>query len=308
LPHPHLATEQFHPLPQADQAEAPTPAGRRARTVVGDLHAHGRAAHADGQRRVRVGAGVLDDVGQSFLDSAEHGQAADRVQLGDRLVDVAWCDTEPECALHGTGIRATVAELFARAENGELPGLDPAALTQRIVAPLTQPNLPAVAEEIARLAGTAPTAPGAPPAAEPAGLTPLPIFIQCADNTNRTATFADAEALRARQRAVAPDVRQTAFGIASLCVNPPIPATNPQRPLHAPGAPPVLVMNSRYDASTPHAGARRVAGQLDRAVLVTYDGMGHGAANRSDCTRKLLSGYLADRELPAPDTHCPATA
>jgi pimeloyl-ACP methyl ester carboxylesterase len=178
--------------------------------------------------------------------------------------------------LHGTDIRATVADLFTRADNGALPGLDPSALTQRIVAPLTQPNLPAVADEIARLAATAPPA---ATGADPAGLTPLPIFIQCADNTNRTSTHADAEALRARIRAVAPDVRETAFGIASLCVNPPNAATNPQRPLHVRDAPPIMVMNSRHDASTPHQGAQRVAGQIDRAVLVTYDGMGHGAAS-----------------------------
>jgi pimeloyl-ACP methyl ester carboxylesterase len=136
----------------------------------------------------------------------------------------------------------------------------------------------------------------------------LPIYIQCADNVNRTASFADAERLRVRSLAVAPDVRKTAFGIASLCVNPPRPATNPQRPLHADGAPPIMVMNSRYDASTPHEGARRVVEQLDRAVLVTYDGMGHGAANRGDCTRNLLYRYLTERRLPAPDTHCPAAA
>lgn len=171
--------------------------------------------------------------------------------------------------------------------------------------PLTQPNLPAVADEIARLAARPQDRP-ARSDGEAAELIPLPIFIQCADNENRFASFAQAEAVRARSRAVAPDVRQTAFGIASLCINPPVPATNPQRPLHAPEAPPIMVMNSRYDASTPHDGARRVAEQLDRSVLVTFDGMGHGTATRGECIGNLMYRYLTERRLPAPDTHCPA--
>jgi pimeloyl-ACP methyl ester carboxylesterase len=266
-------------------------------TVVGQMYAE-LFPH-------RIRTLVLDGVFDHSVDSDEFAVTGARAaqQSFDRFVD--WCDGEPSCALHGTDIRATVADLFRRAENGNLPGVDPSGLTRRLVAPLTQPNLPAVADEIARLAAAAPGKPAA--AGDPsAELTPLPIFIQCADNENETASFADAERLRARSRKVAPDVRETAFGIASLCIDPPRPATNPQRPLHADEAPPIMVMNSRFDASTPHAGARRVADQLDGSVLVTYEGMGHGAAPRSDCTKDLLYRYLAERELPASDTRCPA--
>jgi pimeloyl-ACP methyl ester carboxylesterase len=171
------------------------------------------------------------------------------------------------------------------------------------VSPLTQPNLAAVGQEIARLADGTATRRASEPAQE---LIPLPIYIQCADNVNDTDSFAHAERLRALSRIVAPDVRQGAYDVAMLCVNPPTPATNPQRPLHAPGVPPVLVLNSRYDASTPYQGARRVAGQLDGSTLVTYDGLGHGAATRTDCTSDLVYRYLTERQLPPHGTHCPA--
>jgi pimeloyl-ACP methyl ester carboxylesterase len=261
-------------------------------TMIGQMYAE--------QFPHRIRTMVLDSAFDHSVDSGQFAVTGARAAQESFDQFVAWCDTSPDCVLHGTDIRAKVADLFTRAENGTLPGVDPSDLTQRIVAPLTQPNLPATASAIAELSGPAPAA------TRTAGRIPLPIFIQCADNTNQTSTFAAAEALRAQSRAVAPDVRGTPFGIASLCVNPPVPATNPQRPLRVPGAAPIMVMNSRYDASTPYEGARRVATQLDGAVLVTYDGMGHGAATRSDCTKDLTYRYLTERTLPPAGTHCPA--
>lgn len=256
-------------------------------TVVGQMYAE--------RFPNRIRTMTLDAVFDHSVDSDRFAVAGARAaqESFDRFV--SWCDATAECVLHGTDIRATVAGIFARAA-------DPDVVTRRIVPPLTQPNLPATAAAIVELTA----APAAPSSSKSEGLTPLPIYIQCADNVNRTRTFADAQRLAARERQVAPDVRGSAYRIASLCVNPPVPATNPQRPLTAHGTPPVLVMNSRYDASTPHEGARRVAGQLDGAVFVTYDGMGHGAANRTDCTRDVWRRYLIDRVLPADGAHCPA--
>jgi pimeloyl-ACP methyl ester carboxylesterase len=248
----------------------------------------------------RIRTMVLDAVYDHSVDSDRFALTSARAAQASFDRFVAWCDGSPDCALHGTDIRARVAELFTRAENGDLSGVDTAELTYRIVAPLTQPNLPAVAAAIADLSDPAPDA------TPTAALTPLPIYIQCADNINQTSTFAAAEALRASVRAAAPDVRGAPYGIASLCINPPVPATNPQRPLRAQAAPPIMVINSRYDPPTPYQGAQRVAGQLDRATLVTYDGMGHGAANRSDCTRSLVLRYFVETALPPAGTHCPA--
>jgi pimeloyl-ACP methyl ester carboxylesterase len=224
----------------------------------------------------------------------------------DRFVD--WCDRDTACALHGTDVRARLAALYDRAGRGTLADpddpartVDPAALTSRVVSPLTRPDLPAVAAEITRLEANS----SARQQDQQAGTTPLPIFLQCADNRNDTRSYADAARLAKKTRAVAPDVRTAANDIAALCINPPVPATNPQRPLHADDAPPILVMNSRYDAATPYQGAQHVAGQLPGSVLVTYDGMGHGAATRTACTQQLVDRYFTGTALPRPGTHCP---
>lgn len=242
----------------------------------------------------RIRTMVLDAVFDHSVDSGRFAVAGARAgqESFDRFVE--WCATDTACVLHGTDVRARVAALFERTA-------DPAALTYALVSPLTRPDLPAVAAEIVRLESGDPTA-----TRQAAETTPLPIFLQCADNRNDVRSFADMKRLAARTRAVAPDVRASAFDIASLCVNPPVPATNPQRALHAPDAPPVLVTNARFDASTPHEGARHVAAQLPGAVLLTWDGMGHGAATRTACTREHVLRYFTDATLPAPGTHCPA--
>lgn len=253
-------------------------------TVVGQMYAERFPG--------RIRTMVLDAVFDHSVGSDRFAVAGARAgqESFDRFVD--WCDTDPACALHGTDIRARVAALFDRTT-------DPGALTSRIVQPLTQPNLPAVAEVIANPERT-------PAAQDSAETTPLPIFLQCADNRNELRSYADVARLAARTRAVAPDLRTSAFDLAFLCVNPPVPATNPQRPLHAPDAPPVLVMNARVDAATPLEGARHVAAQLPGAVLVTWNGMGHGAATRTACTREHVVRYVTDTTLPRPGTHCPA--
>ncbi|GLY97927.1 alpha/beta hydrolase [Actinoplanes sp. NBRC 103695] len=249
-------------------------------TVIGQMYAERFPA--------RIRTMVLDAVYDHSVDSDRFAVTGARAAQEAFDQFLAWCDGSTDCSLHGADIRARVAELFAGDESGEL--------TYRIVAPLSQPNLPAAAAVIEGR-------PGKNAAAAP---TPLPIYIQCADAVNRTTTFAAMQALRGRVQAAAPDVRGAPYDVADLCINPPVPATNPQRPLRAPDAPPIMVINSRFDPPTPYEGAQRVAAQLGRATLVTYDGMGHGAANRTDCTRGLVLRYLVDTTLPPAGTHCPA--
>jgi pimeloyl-ACP methyl ester carboxylesterase len=273
-------------------------------TVIGQMYAETFPRH--------IRTMVLDAV-------VDHGVDSDRFALTGALAAqeafdqfVTWCAAEPSCALHGTDVRARLAALFTRAEQGRLPDpddpsrlIDPAGLTYRVVSPFSRPDLPGVASDIARLEGNATTS-NPDTTSNPAATTPLPIYISCADNRNDTTSFAHAERLRARSRTVAPDVRESAFKIANLCINPPVPSTNPQHPLRVHGAPPIMVLNSRYDVSTPYQGAQHVAAQLPGSTLVTYDGMGHGAATRTPCAGDLVYLYLSERRMPPPDTHCPA--
>ncbi|GAA2689369.1 MULTISPECIES: alpha/beta hydrolase [Actinosynnema] len=260
----------------------------------------------------RIRTVVLDGVFDHTVDSDRFALAGARAAQGAFEVFLEWCDRARECALHGQDVRARVADLFDRAERGGLPDpddparpLDPAGLTYLLVSPLTRPDLPEVAARIAWFDAPAQQAAPVAPTAAPSPV-PLPIYLQCADNRNDASTFARAEALRAASRAVAPDVRQSAYDLADLCVNPPVPATNPQRPLEAGDAPPVLLLNARHDPSTPHEGARNVADQLPGSVLVTHEGLGHGVATRTPCAVDAVHRYLTERVLPQRDAHCPA--
>jgi len=71
---------------------------------------------------------------------------------------------------------------------------------------------------------------------------------------------------------------------------------------------PLLLINSRYDPATGYNWATNAARQLGReAVLVTYDGGGHAAYGRSECTRQTVDSYLIALTVPARGTHCAAT-
>ncbi|MGW0821310.1 alpha/beta hydrolase [Streptomyces sp. NPDC002845] len=68
-----------------------------------------------------------------------------------------------------------------------------------------------------------------------------------------------------------------------------------------------MVTNSRYDVATPHAWAVNSARQIGReAVLLTYDGVGHGTYWLSPCVRESVDTCLTTLKPPAKGTHCPA--
>ena len=81
---------------------------------------------------------------------------------------------------------------------------------------------------------------------------------------------------------------------------------NPQAPVRWTQVPPVLLMNSRYDPNTPYQWARSVERQTG-AVLLTYDGWGHGAATSgSDCVTAAIGRYLAEVRAPGRGSRCAA--
>lgn len=85
-------------------------------------------------------------------------------------------------------------------------------------------------------------------------------------------------------------------------------ATNPQHSLKVPaGATRLLLANAVHDPATGLNWATNVARQLGpRAVLLVYEGWGHGVYGRSDCTTGAMDRYLITRTTPTPGTVCPA--
>jgi pimeloyl-ACP methyl ester carboxylesterase len=126
--------------------------------------------------------------------------------------------------------------------------------------------------------------------------------INCLDAPSPS--VAQFEAAAAQAKAAAP-----VFGLQNLysglgCAVWPIPATGTIGPIHANGAPPILVVGSTGDPITPYAWAQSLAGQLQHGVLLTRVGDGHTAYRASSCIRDKVDRYLIDLAVPPPGTRC----
>jgi pimeloyl-ACP methyl ester carboxylesterase len=87
----------------------------------------------------------------------------------------------------------------------------------------------------------------------------------------------------------------------------PVPATGTVGPIHAAGAPPIVVVGSTGDPITPYTWAQNLAKELDRGVLLTRVGDGHTAYQVSSCIRDNVDNYLINLTPPGPGTRCPTT-
>jgi len=76
-------------------------------------------------------------------------------------------------------------------------------------------------------------------------------------------------------------------------------------PIHATGSGPILVVSTTHDPATPYAWGVRVAGELDNATLLTFDGDGHTAYGAgSACIDNAVDAYLIDGVVPADGVVC----
>ena len=78
----------------------------------------------------------------------------------------------------------------------------------------------------------------------------------------------------------------------------PVAPTAPVGPLHATGAPPILVVGSTGDPATPYTWAQGLASEVGSGVLLTRHGNGHSAYPASACARAAIDRYLTDLTVP----------
>jgi pimeloyl-ACP methyl ester carboxylesterase len=84
-----------------------------------------------------------------------------------------------------------------------------------------------------------------------------------------------------------------------------VPPVEQPHPVHAPGAPPILVIGTTRDPATPYVWAQALARQLSSGVLLTYNGDGHTAYIRHDsCVDAAVKSYLVDLQPPKPGITC----
>src|SRR5690606_12702683 len=79
----------------------------------------------------------------------------------------------------------------------------------------------------------------------------------------------------------------------------------PEFDLHAEGAAPIVVIGTTNDPATPYVWAEVLAGTLDSAVLLTWEGEGHTAYGRSNaCVGAAVDAYLVDGTVPEDGLRC----
>ncbi|HEY0448183.1 alpha/beta hydrolase, partial [Actinophytocola sp.] len=253
--------------------------GRSYGTLAGQLYAERFPS--------RVRALVLDSVFDHSLAPAE--LLTTEAAAGEDTFDefAAWCASSTSCVLHGRDVHALYDTLYRRSVAGSLPAPDgsrpvgPMELVNRTTGFFYGPEWPAAAEYLRSLADGAPRA----AAVSSPAVTPFPAAAFCADHRMPISSEREWLALWEKQKRAAPTLRtHFAWLPVSLCASWPAAVPNPQHRPDIEGTPPILVLNSRHDPATPHTWARNVTRQLDGAVLLTYDGWGHGVIDRSACT------------------------
>jgi pimeloyl-ACP methyl ester carboxylesterase len=128
--------------------------------------------------------------------------------------------------------------------------------------------------------------------------------INCVDYSyNDDPAMMRAEA--AQIEAIAPTIgKYMSYGDIS-CGTWPYAFTGEREPIHATGAAPILVVGTTNDPATPYVWAENLAEQLDSGQLVTYEGEGHTAYNKSNsCVNDTVDAYLIDGVVPESDPMC----
>ncbi len=119
------------------------------------------------------------------------------------------------------------------------------------------------------------------------------------------ATVAAVRRLANRVRAVAPRLGPDAVWLGLPCTFWPVPPQGSPAPVHAPDAPPLLVLGTTHDPATPYAWAQSLTAQLGTARLLTFEADGHVAYGRgSDCIDNAVERYLRKGGLPPDGARC----
>jgi pimeloyl-ACP methyl ester carboxylesterase len=130
------------------------------------------------------------------------------------------------------------------------------------------------------------------------------IAINCLDYMS-TSTRASLRSEAAELAGIAPTFGpQMSYGGTS-CAQWPFPGKRVRGPIAAEGSAPILVVGTTNDPATPYQWAKNLAGELQNGHLVTYNGEGHTAYNKSNsCVNDAVDNFFIDDKVPAKDPDC----
>jgi pimeloyl-ACP methyl ester carboxylesterase len=128
--------------------------------------------------------------------------------------------------------------------------------------------------------------------------------INCLDyryNADPEAMRAQAAELKAAAPVIGPYMGYGDIGCASW----PYTSQVKRGPIHAEGSAPILVVGTTNDPATPYVWAQSLAKQLQNGHLVTYQGEGHTAYNKSNsCVNNAVDDFLVKGTVPKTDPRC----
>ena len=128
--------------------------------------------------------------------------------------------------------------------------------------------------------------------------------VNCVDSTYPTdpAAYQAAAAAAAQQ---APVFGAAIVWSSLICAYWPVPPVIHPAPVHAAGAPPILVIGTTGDPATPYQQAVNLASELRSGVLLTHVGLGHTSlAQDSACVNNAETTYLISLVPPANGSVC----
>jgi pimeloyl-ACP methyl ester carboxylesterase len=276
-----------------------------------------------------VRAMVLDGPPDYWLPSIDYSyaQAAGFRDAFDTFV--SWCEQTPSCALRDLGAPREVFDMLRAslqaapiaasysADGGERLG----TVTESTLATAALSSLyderawPDLARALARAAADGDGGPLLARADDYSGrsvdgtwssLTEANVVISCVDRPEpkpRSAARELADVLRF-QAALPPWGGSWA---TSACAGMPKPAVGDRLgDVRVRDTPPILVVGTTGDPATPYAGAVAMLSRISGATLLTREATEHTAFGtaRSDCVDEVVTRYLTDLQLPAPDARC----
>lgn len=128
--------------------------------------------------------------------------------------------------------------------------------------------------------------------------------VNCADRRDATDPWEYLDAARISEN-LAPLLDATAVWDQLPCAYWPETEEMPED-VTAEDAPPLMVIGTLGDPTTPYEWSEELADQLESSFLVTYEGAGHTlyGEGRSDCVEEVASTYLLEAEVPENDMVC----
>jgi len=271
----------------------------------------------------RVRAMVLDgpvDPARSYADST-----VDQAKSFDRDLDAffAYCRSNSACAFaHGGDPAAAYDDLAATITQEPIPGtvdgehrtLGPAELDIGVASALYSgaDGYRTLASALAKAAGgdgagmlaLADGYTGRETGGKYSNETAVLYATGCID-APAPPTVAAVQRLADAAAVAAPRFGATTVWLGLPCTLWPVPAVGKIAPIHAAGAPPIIVVGALYDPATPYNWAQGLASELDTAHLVTSGGASHTSYRRdSPCIDGTVDAYLLELQVPASDPRC----